>query len=120
MKRDNLIKEKSYCFALRIIKLYKFLIENKEYVLSKQVLRSGTSIGANVEESIGCHSRKEFIAKYSIIYKEARETHYWLRLLKDSGFLNETLSVSMINDCEQLLKIIGCIQKTLKSNELNS
>jgi four helix bundle protein len=95
-------------------------MQNKEYVLSKQILRSGTSIGANVEESIGCHSRKDFIAKYSIIYKEARETHYWLRLLKDSGFLNEKLYDSLINDCEQLLKIIGSIQKSLKSNDLNS
>lgn len=120
MKENNLIQEKSYSFALRIIKLYKFLIENKEYVLSRQVLRSGTSIGANVEESIGCHSKKDFLAKYSIIYKEARETHYWLRLLKDGGYLNEALSQSILNDCEQLLKIIGSIQKTLKSNALNS
>jgi four helix bundle protein len=120
MKQDNLIQEKSYSFSLRIIKLYKFLAENKEYVLSKQVLRSGTSIGANVEEAIGCHSRKDFIAKFSIIYKEARETRYWLRLLRDSGYLTPELSISILNDCEELLRIIGSIQITLKSNNVNS
>jgi four helix bundle protein len=120
MKQHNLIQEKSYSFSLRVIKLYKFLVENKEYVLSKQILRSGTSIGANVEEAIGSHSRKDFQAKFSIIYKEARETRYWLRVLKDSGFLTEPLSRSLIEDCEELLRIIGSIQKTLKSNDLNS
>ena len=89
MKSENLIQEKSYHFALRIIKLHKYLVGKGEYVLSRQILRSGTSIGANVEEAIGCHTSKDFLAKFSIVYKEARETHYWLRLLKDSESLSE-------------------------------
>jgi four helix bundle protein len=84
----SIVKEKSYNFALRIVKLYKHLIEvKKEFVLSKQLLRCGTSIGANVEEALGGQSDKDFIAKISIAYKESRETNYWLRLLKDSDYL---------------------------------
>ncbi len=88
MKKDNIIQEKSYDFAVKIVKLYKRLSqEKKEFVLSKQLLRSGTSIGANIEEAIGGQSRKDFYAKLTIAYKEARETHYWIRLLKDTSFL---------------------------------
>lgn len=117
VKKDNIIKEKSYQFALRIIRLYKYLADNqKEYILAKQVLRSGTSIGANVEEALGGQSKKDFLSKMSIAYKEARETHYWLRLLKDSNYLEEKISISLLNDCMELLKIIGSIQKTTKSN----
>ncbi len=77
MKKDNIIQEKSYDFAVRIVNLYKHLLqEKKEFVLSKQLLRSGTSIGANIEEAIGGQSRKDFYAKLTIAYKEARETHY--------------------------------------------
>ncbi|GAB7257032.1 hypothetical protein OBPA_14970 [Polaribacter sp. OB-PA-B3] len=87
MKKDNIIQTKSYNFAVRIIKLYKHLSqEKKEFVLSKQLLRSGTSIGANIEEAIGGQSRKDFLAKLTIAYKEARESHYWIRLLKDTDF----------------------------------
>ena len=117
MKSENLIQEKSYLFALRIIKLHKYLTSKGEIVLSRQILRSGTSIGANVEEAIGSHSSKDFLAKFSIVYKEARETHYWLRLLKDSKYLAEDQAYSLLNDCEQLLRIIGAIQKTLKSKQ---
>jgi four helix bundle protein len=117
MKSENLVQEKSYLFALRIIRLYKYLTAHREFVLSKQILRSGTSIGANVEEAIGCCSSKDFSAKFSIVYKEARETHYWLRLLKDSSCLNYKQATSMLSDCEQLLRIIGSIQKTLKSKQ---
>lgn len=114
--KENPARDKSYEFALRIIKLYKYLIdEKKEYVLSKQVLRSGTSIGANIEEAIGGQSRRDFLAKVSIAYKETRETHYWLRLLRDSNFLNKVTAQSILGDCEELLKIIGSIQKTTKS-----
>ncbi len=85
MKKDNVIQIKSYDFAVRIVKLYKHLSqEKKEFVLSKQLLRSGTSIGANVEEAIGGQSRKDFFAKLTIAYKEARESHYWIRLLRDT------------------------------------
>ncbi len=83
--KENVIQEKTYKFAIRAVKLYKYLVDEKrEFVLSKQLLRSGTSIGANVEEAIGGQSKKDFIAKISIAYKEARETHYWLRILKDT------------------------------------
>ena len=85
MKKDNIVQKKSYVFALRIINLYKFLkSERNEYDLSRQILKSGTSIGANIEEAIGAQSKKDFISKLSIAYKEARETHYWIRLLRDS------------------------------------
>ena len=116
MKKDNVIQEKSYDFALRVVKLYRHLVDKeKEYVLAKQVLRSGTSIGANVEEGIGAQSHKDFLSKMAIAYKEARETHYWLRLLRDSGYLDTKLSESLLSDCDELLRIIGSIQKTLKS-----
>lgn len=115
MKSENVIQAKSYAFALRIIKLYRFLTENKrEYILSKQVLRSGTSIGANIEEAIGGQSKADFRAKLSIAYKEARETHYWMRLLKDSGLLSSREFESVIKDLEEILKIITKIQLTLK------
>ncbi len=88
MKTDNLIQQKSYAFALRIVNAYKFLVSDKhEYVLSKQLLRCGTSIGANIEEAIGGQSEKDFFAKLSIAYKEARESHYWIRILKDTDYL---------------------------------
>lgn len=88
MKQDNVIQEKAYAFALRIIQLNQFLkTEKREFELSRQVLKSGTSIGANVEEAIGGQSENDFYAKMSIAYKEARETHYWIRLLRDSGYI---------------------------------
>lgn len=115
--KENPARDKSYDFALRIIKLYKYLVEDKkEYVLSKQILRSGTSIGANMEEALGGQSRRDFLAKVSIAYKETRETHYWLRLLRDSSFLKNKTAQSLLDDCEELLKIFGSIQKTTKNN----
>ena len=116
MKKDNIIQIKSYNFAVRVVKLYKHLSqEKKEFVLSKQLLRSGTSIGANVEEAIGGQSRKDFFAKLTIAYKEARESHYWIRLLKDTDFLTEKESESLLVDIEEILKIIGSIQKTVRN-----
>lgn len=116
MRQKNTVQDKSYKFALRIIKLYKYLIsEKQEFVLSKQTLRSGISIGANIEEAIGGQSEKDFLSKMSIAYKESRETHYWIRLLRDSDYLDEKSSESILNDCEELSKIIGSIQKTIKS-----
>ena len=95
MKIDNLVLTKSYSFAVRIVRLYQHLsAQKKEFVLSKQVLRSGTSIGANVEEAIGGQSRADFVSKMAIAYKEARETSYWLRLLKDTDYLTETDSTA--------------------------
>jgi four helix bundle protein len=116
MKKDNILLTKSYLFALRVVKLYIFLVNNqKEYVLSKQLLRSGTSIGANAEEAIGAQSRKDFKSKLSIAYKEARESHYWLRILRDSEILESRIAESLLVDCEELQKIIGSIIKTLKN-----
>lgn len=114
---QNPLQEKSYAFALKIIQLYKFLaFEKKEYILSKQILRSGTSIGANAEEATGAYSKKEFLSKITISYKEGRETHYWLRLLRDSKFIRSEEAEVLIADCEELLKIMTSIQKTTKQN----
>ncbi len=119
MKKDNIIQLKSYDFAIRVVKLYKYLSqEKKEFVLSKQLLRSGISIGANVEEAIGGQSRKDFFAKLTIAYKEARESHYWIRLLRDTDFLTQKETASLIKDIEEILKIIGSIQKTVRNTNL--
>jgi four helix bundle protein len=92
---ENPVQEKSYAFALRVVKLYKHLtVSKKEFVLSKQVLRSGTSIGANIEEAIGGQSERDFLAKMAIALKESRETHYWLKLLRDSEYLTQAESES--------------------------
>jgi len=119
--KENVVQEKSYEFALRIVKLYRWLCETKkEFVLAKQILRSGTSIGANVEEAIGGQSEKDFHSKMTIAYKESRETHYWLRLLHDAEFIDNKLYQSIIADCEELLKLIGSITKTMRSKIRNS
>jgi len=116
MKKDNIIQQKSYAFAVRIVKLSRYLRDvKKEYVLSKQLLRSGTSIGANIEEAIGGQSEKDFFAKLTISYKEARESHYWIRLLTDTDYLSKEESISFLRDTDELLKIIGSIQKSIKS-----
>ena len=90
--------------------------EKRQYVMARQLLKSGTSIGANVEEAMGGQSRKDFFAKLSISYKEARETHYWLRLLKESKILESDKADLLINECTEILKIIGTIQTTMKRN----
>lgn len=113
---NNPVREKSFAFAIRVVSLYKYLVnEKKEFALSKQLLRSGISIGANVEEGIGGISRKDFRAKLSIAYKEARETKYWLRLLHATEYIDEKAFDPMIEDCEELLKILYVIIK--KSGE---
>ncbi len=90
MKNNNLMQDKSYNFAIKIVRLYQYLVrEKKEYVLSKQILRCGTSIGVNIEEAIGGQSKKDFYTKITIAYKEARETYYWLRLLHDTNYIDE-------------------------------
>ncbi|WP_347925512.1 four helix bundle protein [Pontimicrobium sp. SW4] len=117
MKSDNVVQVKSYAFAIKIVKLYKHLSEDKkEYTLSKQLLRSATSVGANIEEAIGGQSRKDFYAKLTIAYKEARETKYWLRLLTDTDFLTKKQSLPLLEDIEELLRIIGSIQKTIRNS----
>jgi four helix bundle protein len=116
MKADNLIRDKSYDFALRIIKLCSWLRDKQHYELSNQLLRSGTSIGANVEEALAGHSRRDFLHKMTIASKEARETHYWLRLLRDSEILNESQSLPIITESEELVKILTKIAKTTGQN----
>lgn len=115
MKKDNVILEKSYLFSKKIVKLYLFLkAEKREYELGRQILRSGTSIGANIEEAVGGLSSRDFINRLGISYKEARETMYWLRLLKDTDLIEEKIFTSMYKDCEEILKILTSIIKTLK------
>lgn len=115
--KENIIQQKSYAFAIKIIELYKYLIgTKKEFILSKQLLRSGTSIGANVEEALGGQSRKDFISKLSIAYKEARETKYWLSLLREAKYMTQEELNPAFDNCEEILKIIGKIQKTSKEN----
>ncbi|MDE5419901.1 four helix bundle protein [Labilibaculum sp. DW002] len=115
--KSNLVKDKAYDFAVRIINLYKYLkTEKQEYVLSKQILRCGTSVGANIEEAIGGISKKDFIAKLQISYKEAREAHYWLRLLHDTDYIDKKIFDSLRLDCEEILKILSKILETSKTN----
>lgn len=116
MKKNNILQQKSFAFAIRVVNVYKYVTtEKKEFILSKQLLRSGTSIGANIEESIGGQSDKDFLSKISIAYKEAREAIYWLKLLEATEYLSEEQAQSLLNDAEELCKIIGKIQITLKS-----
>ena len=117
MKNENVIVEKSKAFALRIIKMYQFIVkEEREFVLSKQVLRSGTSIGANVKEAIRGQSKPDFYAKMNIALKEASETEYWLELLHESGYIEEQAFQSIYDDCQELIKILVSITKTQKFN----
>ncbi|MBO0932265.1 four helix bundle protein [Fibrella aquatilis] len=113
LKDENILLQKSFDFALRIIKMYQWLIEkHRIYSLADQILRSGTSIGANSEEAIGGYSIRNFAAKIGNSYKEARETRYWLRLLYGSGYIEKPMFDSMLSDCEELIRILGSIKKT--------
>ena len=115
--KENVLRAKSYKFALRIVNLYKYLItEKKEYVLSKQVLRSGTSIGANIVEANQAQSKADFVHKLSISLKESFETQYWLDLLRDSAFLSVDQAESLLTDCCELQKILTVSVKTAKAN----
>lgn len=109
------LRNKSYAFALRIIKLYQYLSsENKEYVLSRQVLRSGTAIGALISEAKFGQSKADFISKMNIALKEANETDYWLSLLKDSGYINEKQYKSLNKEINELISMLVSTVKTLK------
>ena len=112
---SNVVKDKSFAFSLRIIELYKVLKEEKEFIISKQLLRSGTSIGANISESEAAQSKRDFIAKLSISSKEARETLYWLQLLSQSKLVDLDYS-SYVKDAEELVKILTSIIKTSQKN----
>lgn len=113
--KESIVKDKSFKFALSIIKLYSFLIENKEFIISKQLLKSGTSIGANVNEALAGESRADFVHKMAIASKEARETMYWLELLKQSQIITFDYSLH-IEECSELNKILTSIVKTTKTN----
>ena len=116
---NNPLAEKSKAFALRTIRLYMHLRDEKrEYVLSKQLLRSGTSIGANVREASRGQSRADFFAKLNIALKEADESEYWLELLHESGLIDDTAFNSIYSDCEELIRLLVSITKTQKSNGL--
>ncbi len=115
MPKDNLIQTKSFEFSLMIIELFKDLQKRNEYVISKQLLRSGTSIGANVEEAIAAESRKDFIHKLSISRKEARESKYWLRLLDKSSITSINVS-TYLSEVDQIISILTSIVKTTKRN----
>jgi four helix bundle protein len=115
---EGIAKTKSKLFALRIVKLYRYLREEKkEFVLSKQILRSGTSIGANLAEAECAVSRKDFLSKIYIALKECAETRYWLELLHESDFLDESAFSSIYSDCQELMRILSASTKTLKGEE---
>jgi four helix bundle protein len=116
--RTNILKDRSFKFALRIVKLSLHLSnERKEFVISKQILRSGTSIGANIEEAYQGESKSDFIHKLSIANKEAFETHYWLRLLRDSVILETSIAESMLTECDELQRMLVAAIKTAKSRK---
>ena len=115
MDKNNIIRDKSYAFAIRIVNAYKFLTESKkEFVLSKQLLRSGTAVGALVAEAIFAQSGPDFLSKMNIALKEANETKYWLALLKDTGSLEEDQYDSISNDCKELVALLVSIVKSMK------
>ena len=117
MKENNAIKDKSMDFAVRIVKLYQYLSgEKREFVMSKQILRSGTSIGANIHEAVYAQSTKDFISKMSIALKEAAETEYWLKLLRKANFLTEEAFESIMPDCQELCKMLTAIVKSTKQD----
>jgi four helix bundle protein len=118
--KDNIIVQKSYAFALQIVQLYKSLVEKKEFVLSKQILRCGTSIGANVHEAIGSESKKDFIHKLGIALKESRETSYWLNLLKDSEYISKDEFNKLSNLCDEIVRILNSIILTTKERYLSN
>ena len=111
--KENVVRIKSYAFAIRIVKLYKYLVDNKkEYTLAKQILRSGTSVGALVRESEQGESKADFIHKLAIALKEANETDYWLNILKDTSFIKEKMFNSLSKDCIELEKLLTTIIKS--------
>jgi len=113
--KENLLKIKSYAFAIRIVKLSQFLqTEKKEFVMSKQVLRSGTAIGALNREAEFGQSKADFISKMSISLKEANETEFWLSLLKDTGYIEQNLFDSLCSDCKELIAMLVATVKTAK------
>ncbi|ACK69588.1 conserved hypothetical protein [Gloeothece citriformis PCC 7424] len=119
LSKKSIVYDKAYKFAIRIVNAYKYLSENqKEFVLSKQMLRSGTSIGANIAEANGAISTADFSAKMSISYKECLETQYWLSLLKDTGYIEDKAYKSISSDLEEISKILFSILNTTRKKKL--
>lgn len=118
--KDNIVKTKNFAFAVRIVKLYQFLVDTKkEFVLSKQLLRSGTSVGAMVREAEHAETKPDFIHKMAIAQKEINETIYWLELLAETNFLTKEQFESLISDAEELIKLVTSILKSTKANLKN-
>jgi len=116
-KDDNVVVQKSYAFSLRCVRLYKYLCSRDgNYIIGKQLLRSGTSIGANVREALRAQTRPDFITKLNVALKEASETEYWIELLRDSDYISSSQAESMLADCVELLKILTSIVKKSKEN----
>ncbi|MDO3377825.1 four helix bundle protein [Geoalkalibacter halelectricus] len=114
---ENLIRQKSYDFALQVIEISRSLVRANEFVISKQLLRSGTSVGANVEEAQAAQSRADFVAKMSIASKEARESHYWLRLLRDSNSISPVQVAPLLREAESIVKILTSIVKSASTKK---
>jgi four helix bundle protein len=115
--KDSIVKKKSFDFALRIVKLYQLLVhDKKEFVLSKQLLRSGTSIGANIREAEQAESKSDFIHKTSVSLKEANESEYWIELLYKADYIDKYQYISLSNDLKEILKLLTSIIKTSKLN----
>jgi four helix bundle protein len=120
VKSESIIAGKAYSFALEIVKIYKLVVsERKEYVLSKQLLRSGTSIGANINEAIAGQSKRDFVYKLNIALKEARETNYWLNLLKDSEYISLAEFEALNTKCNEIMKMLSSIIMTTKARYFN-
>ena len=116
-RSENPVATKSFAFSLQVVRIHKTLQSKSEFVLSRQLLKSGTSIGANVEEALGAISKREFAAKMGIAYKEARESEYWIRLLYSSGYLPEEENIGLQRGVEELLRILGSTLRTLRKNQ---
>jgi len=117
MEKENIILSKTFSFSLRIIRLYQYLRSKKnDLILSNQILKSGTSIGANVEEAQGGQSKPDFISKNQIALKEAKETLYWIKLLQESGYINKEMGDSLLNDCNEIILILNSILISAKKN----
>lgn len=115
--KRNAVLEKSFSFAVGIVKTGRRLqLDRREWVLSKQLIRSGTSIGANIEEAIAAQSKKDFLSKMSIALKEARETHYWLRVIRESGLANDVEAEAQLPACQELVRLLSSITLTTREN----
>jgi len=119
MEKENVVQSKSFASAAKVIRVaYQIQKDKKEYDLSRQIIRSASSIGANIEESIGGQSDKDFLSKISISYKEARETDYWIRLMFEVELINEVTKTELLNEIREILRLLGAIRRTMK-NKIN-